>query len=310
MSAAPHDHPHSHHPPAGAGAARDPVCGMRVDPATAQHRAEHAGQSYFFCGRGCREKFTADPAKYLSPGPAPTPTPRGAIWTCPMHPEVRQSGPGPCPICGMALEPLEPAAGADNPELAEMSRRFWVCLVLTVPVAALGMFGGHAPLAPWLEFALATPVVLWGGAPFFVRAWVSIRSLRLNMFTLIGLGTGIAYLDSVASLLVPSLPAYFEAASVIVTLVLLGQVLELKARARTGNAIRALLDLAPKTARRIASDGAEADVPLAAVQPGDLLRVRPGEKVPVDGIGRGWAQRDRRSDADRRADARREGARR
>ena len=284
MSAAPHAPSHSHHPPAGAGAARDPVCGMRVDSATAQHRAEHAGESYFFCGRGCRDKFTADPAKYLSPGPAPVPVPDGAIWTCPMHPQVRQNGPGPCPICGMALEPLEPAAGVDNPELAEMSRRFWVCLVLTLPVAALGMFAEHTPLVPWIECALATPVVLWGGAPFFVRAWVSIRSLRLNMFTLIGLGTGIAYLDSVASLLVPSLPAYFEAASVIVTLVLLGQVLELKARARTGNAIRALLDLAPTTARRITSDGAEADVPLAGVKPGNLLRVRPGEKVPVDGI--------------------------
>jgi Cu+-exporting ATPase len=281
MSAEPHVHSHSHHPPPAADAARDPVCGMSVDPVKTPHHADHAGESYFFCSAGCRQKFVADPAKYLAPKPAPAPS--GAVWTCPMHPEVRQSAPGPCPICGMALEPLEPAAG-DNPELAAMSRRFWVSLGLSLPVAALGMFAEHARFAPWLEFALATPVVLWGGAPFFARAWSSIRSLRLNMFTLIGLGTGIAYLDSVASLAIPTLPAYFEAAAVIVTLVLLGQVLELKARARTGNAIRALLDLAPKTARRIARDGGEADVPLAEVKPADLLRVRPGEKVPVDGI--------------------------
>ena len=283
MSAAASHH-HSHLP---SGGVRDPVCGMSVDPATAQHRAEHAGETYVFCGRGCREKFVADPAKYLSarpaPAPVPAPAPRGTIWTCPMHPEVRQDAPGPCPICGMALEPLEPAAAGDNPELAAMSRRFWVSLVLTVPVAALGMFGAHVPFASWIEFTFATPVVLWGGAPFFARAWTSIKTRRLNMFTLIGLGTGIAYLDSVASLALPTLPAYFEAAAVIVTLVLLGQVLELKARAQTGNAIRALLDLAPKTARRISQAGGEADVPLAEVRHGDLLRVRPGEKVPVDG---------------------------
>ncbi len=273
---------HHHHADPVAGAARDPVCGMSVDPDKTPHRAAHDGEDYFFCGNGCRQKFVADPQKYLAPKPTLAAPPKTAVWTCPMHPEVRQSAPGPCPLCGMALEPLEPAAGAPNPELAEMSRRFWVSLVLTLPVAALGMVAAPWPPAPWIEFVLATPVVLWGGAPFFQRAWASIKTRHLNMFTLIGLGTGIAYLDSVASLVLP-LPSYFEAASVIVTLVLLGQVLELKARQKTGDAIRALLDLAPKSARRIGESG-EADVPLAEVNPGDRLRVRPGEKVPVDGV--------------------------
>ncbi|HXQ49602.1 MAG TPA: heavy metal translocating P-type ATPase [Stellaceae bacterium] len=276
--------------------ARDPVCGMSVDPATARHRADHAGASYVFCGRGCLEKFTADPKKYLAPRPAPTPAHAGALWTCPMHPEVRSNAAGPCPICGMALEPLEPEAASEaNPELAAMQRRFWASLALTVPVAALGMIGAEGRGAQWIAFALATPVVLWGGAPFFARAWASLSGFRLNMFTLIGLGTGIAYLESVVAFLAPgvfppsfrmhdgTVPTYFEAAAVIVTLVLLGQVLELKARAQAGDAIRALLDLAPKTARRIATDGGERDVPLAEIVKGDLLRVRPGEKVPVDG---------------------------
>jgi P-type Cu+ transporter len=289
---------HSHHLPVADDAqAIDPVCGMSVDRATARHRTAHGGKSYFFCGRSCLEKFTADPARYLKPKVEPPPAPIGAIWTCPMHPEVRRDGPGPCPICGMALEPLDPAATAgDNPELAAMSRRFWVSLTLSVPLVALAMFGARSTAAPSIEAALATPVVLWGGAPFFARGWASLVQRRLNMFTLIALGSGIAYLYSVAALLLPGLfPAalrqangaidsYFEAASVIITLVLLGQILELRARARTGGAIRALLDLAPKRARRLEVDGREVDVPLDAIAPGDRLRVRPGEKVPADGI--------------------------
>jgi P-type Cu+ transporter len=291
MSADTHIHAHTH--------ARDPVCGMSVDPATARHRTHSAGEDYYFCSRFCLEKFTADPDKYRAPRaapPAPAPAPAHATWTCPMHPQVRAVAPGPCPICGMALEPLEPnEAGADNPELAAMTRRFWVSLALSLPVAALGMTGVGGRGAAWIELALATPVVLWGGAPFFARAWASLLGLHLNMFTLIGLGTGIAYLESVAGFFAPglfppsfrahdgSVPLYFEAAAVVVTLVLLGQMLELKARAETGGAIRALLDLAPKTARRIAADGSERDVALAEVAKGDFLRVRPGEKIPVDG---------------------------
>ena len=271
---------------------------MSVDPATAKHRLEHDGHRHYFCSRGCLDKFAAAPAKYLEPHPAPSaPVPAGMIWTCPMHPEVQRAAPGPCPICGMALEPMTPAAATgDNPELAVMSRRFWVCLALAVPVAAIGMLGLMGRLFGWIEFALATPVVLWGGAPFFARAWASLVHRSLNMFTLIGLGTGIAYLYSLVAFFAPELfppsfggqdgaiPVYFEAASIIVTLVLLGQMLELKARAQTGNAIRALLDLAPKTARRIGSGGSERDVALDQIMLGDRLRVRPGEKVPVDGI--------------------------
>jgi len=301
----------------------DPVCGMTVDPADASGPYAYKGKSYYFCCDGCLGKFRADPEKYAAPpahaGAEPAArgvgrppahaqetAPPGAIYTCPMHPEVRQEQPGACPKCGMALEPLAPEAESPaNPELADMSRRFWVSLILAAPVAFIGMSDliPGQPLqhhvAPavlkWIQFVLATPVVLWGGWPFFVRAARSVVRFSLNMFTLIGLGTGIAYAYSVAATLAPQVfpasfaghggePAvYFEAAAVITVLVLLGQVLELRARARTSGAIRALLDLAPKTARRLSEGGAEADVPLADVQPGDRLRVRPGEKVPADG---------------------------
>src|SRR5579862_6863587 len=297
MSDARAQHHHQpHHPaPAAGGKVKDVVCGMSVDPAKTPHRAAHEGKDYFFCGAKCREKFLANPAKYLGPKPdAPPGAPAGTIWTCPMHPEIRRDGPGACPICGMALEPLHPApASTPNPELADMTRRFWIGLALTLPVLALAMLGERLPL---LQFALATPVVLWAGWPFFERGWASLVNRSLNMFTLIALGTGIAYLDSVIALFFPELfpgamrsmsgaaPVYFEAAAVITVLVLLGQVLELRARAQTGAAIRALLDLAPKLARRIAADGTEADIPLEQVQRGDRLRVRPGEKIPVDGI--------------------------
>ena len=293
-------------PGATAAKAKDPVCGMSVDPATAKHRAEHDGQEFFFCSAACRAKFLADPARYLRPGPPPAaePVPEGTIFTCPMHPEVRQVGPGSCPICGMALEPLVVTAEAvQNHELIDMSRRFWIGLVLALPVFALEM-GGHVlgldRLVPrqasnLIQLALATPVVLWAGWPFFVRGWQSLVTRNLNMFTLIAMGTGVAWAYSVAATLVPGIfPAafrdhhgavavYFEAAAVITVLVLLGQVLELRARERTGGAIRALLDLAPKTARLLHPDGGEEEVALEAVQVGDRLRVRPGEKVPVDG---------------------------
>ena len=292
---------HHHHP--ASGTARDPVCGMTVDPAAAKHQAEHAGTAYYFCCAGCRTKFLADPARYLTPQPRPAPPPAapGTIYTCPMHPQVRQEGPGACPICGMALEPALPGAEAGpNPELADMNRRFWIALALALPVFVLEM-GAHAGLdrlvppriSLWLQFLLATPVVLWAGWPFFRRAAASVRNRALNMFSLIGLGVGVAYGYSLIATFAPGLfppamrmdglvPVYYEAAAVITVLVLLGQVLELKARARTGGAIRALLKLAPRTARRIGAAGDE-EVPLDAVRPGDRLRVRPGEAVPVDG---------------------------
>jgi P-type Cu+ transporter len=292
---------HDGHAPVGPGPAADPVCGMSVDPLTARYRTEHAGDSYFFCGARCLERFTAEPERFLAPRPAPTSTaPAGeSQWTCPMHPEVVRDRPGSCPICGMALEPVTPAAGSDepNPELADMSRRFWLGLALSVPLLALTMSGAmHSRVALWVQLVLATPVVLWAGAPFFHRGWESIVRGRLNMFTLIALGTGIAYAYSLVAAVAPAIfpasfrtpdrgvPVYFEAAAVIVTLVLLGQVLELRARARTGGAIRALLDLAPKQARLIREDGSEADIPLEQVMPGQRLRVRPGEKLPVDGV--------------------------
>ena len=312
-----HDHgPHAHPPAAGHRLAKDPVCGMSVDPATAAHRAAHDGQDYFFCSAGCKTKFAADPLRYLGPAQSPAPAaPRpswqtaGAIYTCPMHPEVRQEGPGSCPICGMALEPAMPSADdGPNPELRDMTRRFWIGLLLTLPVFALemgshifdiyGLLGIDARQSSWIQFACATPVVLWAGAPFFARGWASLVSRNLNMFTLIALGTGVAWGYSVVALFAPGLfppefrshgahggtvAVYFEAAAVITVLVLLGQVLELRAREQTGGAIRALLDLAPKQARRIAADGSEQDVPLDQVQAGDRLRVRPGETVPVDG---------------------------
>jgi Cu+-exporting ATPase len=274
--------------------------------ANAPLRAAHAGQVYRFCNPRCRERFVADPERYLAGG-APPPSAPGRRWTCPMHPEIVRDAPGPCPLCGMALEPMEPSLEdeAENEELRDMTRRFRVSAVLTLPLFLLAMAEmiprlsfAHSvpgPALAWLQLALATPVVLWGGAPFFARGWASLFT-RLNMFSLIALGTGAAYAYSVAAVLAPGwfpasfrdahgqVPLYFEAAAVIVTLVLLGQVLELRARSRTGAAIRALLGLAPKTARRLRPDGGEADVPLEDVQPGDRLRVRPGEKVPVDGV--------------------------
>ena len=286
-----------------AESARDPVCGMSVDPARTPHRAEHDGQSYFFCGTRCRERFIAEPARYVSEKPMQEQATAGTQWTCPMHPEIIRDAPGACPICGMALEPLTPVAGEEpeNPELRQMTHRLWVTAALSVPLLIIAM-GGHAVamLSPralaWLQLALATPAVLWGGWPFFQRGWASLRNRSLNMFTLIALGTGVAYLYSVVAAVIPGIfpasfrgadggvPLYFEAASVITALVLLGQVLELRARSQTGGAIRALLDLAPKQARLVREDGSEADIPLDVVKPGDRLRVRPGEKVPVDGV--------------------------
>ncbi len=299
-------HHRQDHAGRASGMAIDPVCGMSVDPAKTIHHARHEGHDVHFCSAGCRAKFEADPDRYLGKAPAtpPPPAPPGTVYTCPMHPEVRQEGPGACPICGMALEPATATAAAGpNPELADMSRRFWIGLALAAPVFVLEMGGhilGHAFIlargtSDWIQFALATPVVLWAGAPFFKRAWASVVSRRLNMFTLIGIGVGAAYAYSVAAMLAPGLfppafrgeggrpPVYFEAAAVIIVLVLLGQVLELRARARTGGAIRALLDLAPKTARRIGNDGADEEITLDLIKVGDRLRVRPGEKVPVDG---------------------------
>ena len=305
--------PHPVHDHAGAAAlqagsahlAKDPVCGMDVDPHTAKHRADNAGRTYYFCSARCRERFVADPAKFLAEDTAkPEPVPEGTIYTCPMHPEIRQVGPGSCPICGMALEPVTVTAETGpNPELVDMTRRFWIGVVLAVPVVALEM-GGHLTnlhmllgqqLSNWLQLVLATPVVLWAGWPFFVRGWNSIVTRNLNMFTLIALGTGVAWLYSVVATVAPgifpaafrgmdgSVAVYFEAAAVITVLVLLGQVLELRAREQTSGAIRALLDLAPKTARRIKTDGSEEEVTLDLIGIGDRLRVRPGEKVPVDG---------------------------
>ncbi len=300
-------HDHAAYGASDAAKVKDPVCGMMVDPATAKHRTEHAGHTYYFCNPRCREKFVANPAAYLEPAPkAEPPAKAGVIYTCPMHPEVRQLGPGTCPKCGMALEPEDAAAGAEegpNPELADMTRRFWIGLVLTVPVVALEM-GGHLTnlhmilgqtASNWLQLALATPVVLWAGWPFFVRGWQSLVNRSLNMFTLIAMGTGIAWVYSIIATIAPDLfPAafrgeegavavYFEAAAVITVLVLLGQVLELRARENTGGAIRALLNLAPKIAHRM-RDTADEDIPLEHVVKGDRLRVRPGESVPVDGV--------------------------
>ena len=290
----------------GGRRAIDPVCGMTVDPHTTAHRHSDRGQDHFFCSAGCRTKFAADPTKYLGMKTShEAPLAEGTIYTCPMHPEIRQQGPGHCPICGMALEPLVAAAEeGPNPELLDMTRRFWIALALTLPLLALDM-GGHfaglhmwlsPTLSNWIELVLATPAVLWAGAPFFVRGWQSVATRNLNMFTLIAMGTGVAWAYSVIGTVAAGIfPAafrdpggavgiYFESAAVITVLVLLGQVLELKARAQTSGAIRALLDLAPKTARRVAADGSEAEVPLELIAVGDLVRVRPGEKVAVDGV--------------------------
>src|SRR5262245_10540881 len=277
-------HTHHHAKPApGAGLATDPVCGMTVDPHTAKHRADHAGRPYYFCSAGCRAKFLADPERYLASKEreAPPAVPEGTVYTCPMHPEIRQIGPGSCPICGMALEPvLVEIEQGPNPELVDMTRRFWIGLALTVPVLLLDM-GSHflgldrlvdRQTANWLELIFATPVVVWAGWPFFVRGWRSLVTRNLNMFTLIAMGTGVAWIYSVAATLFPNafpagfrehdgaVPVYFEAAAVITVLVLLGQLLELRARERTSGAIRALIDLAPRTARRVRADGTEEEV--------------------------------------------------
>ena len=286
---------------------KDPVCGMSVDPHATPHKAEHNGHPYYFCSAGCRTKFLAEPSRYLDPAAAAAkaePVPEGTTYTCPMHPEIRQVGPGSCPICGMALEPLLVTAEAGpNVELIDMTRRFWVGLALSLPVLLFEM-GGHLTgldrlvtrgTSNWIQLLFATPVVLWAGWPFFERGWQSLVTRNLNMFTLIAMGTGVAWAYSIVATLAPevfpaafrgpdgSVAVYFEAAAVITVLVLLGQVLELRARESTSGAIRALLDLAPKTARRIRDDGSEEEVQLDMVHVGDRLRVRPGEKVPVDG---------------------------
>jgi Cu+-exporting ATPase len=324
---------------------KDPVCGMMVDAARAAGKFDYKGATYYFCNPRCLEKFRAEPEKYLAPATAATKPKAPAdqrIYTCPMDPEVRQTGPGICPKCGMALEPevalapasktqwvcpmhpqivrdepgscpicgmaLEPrtftAAEEENPELRDMSRRFWVSLIFTAPLMVLAMAHMVGPWqhalegrwVAWFQLVLASPVVLWGGWPFFERFWASLKFRHLNMFTLIGMGVGVAYVYSVVASIAPgifpesfrgeggSADVYFEAAAAITVLVLLGQVLELRARSRTSSAIRALLDLSPKMARRIRPDGGEEDIPLEQVQPGERLRVRPGEKVPVDGV--------------------------
>ena len=287
--------------------ATDPVCGMSVERATARHFTRHEGKGFYFCSAGCKGKFEAEPEKYLGDRPAPEPMPKGRQYTCPMHPEIVRDKPGSCPICGMALEPMGVPTGDEgpNPELIDFTRRLWVSAVLSIPLLLITM-GPMVGLpfrewlgertAAWTELVLATPVVLWAAIPFFHRGYESIVNRSPNMWTLISIGVGTAYVYSVVATLFPdifphqfrghggSVPVYFEAAAVIVALVFLGQVLELKARERTGSAIRALLDLAPKTARRIADDGTETDVPLEDVKAGDRLRVRPGDSVPVDGV--------------------------
>ena len=306
-----HDHGlhggHHHEHEGAAGQVKDPVCGMTVDPHATTHRAQYEGKPYYFCSSGCQSKFMAEPAKYVEPAAArkAEPVPEGTIYTCPMHPQIRQVGPGSCPICGMALEPvLATAETGPSHELIDMTRRFWIGLALSLPVVVLEM-GGHLTglghyvgqqTSNWIQMLLATPVVLWAGWPFLERGWQSLVSRNLNMFTLIAMGTGVAWIYSMVATLAPgifpaafrghdgSVAVYFEAASVITVLVLLGQVLELRARESTSGAIRALLDLAPKTARRIMPDGTEQEVQLDTVQVGDRLRVRPGEKVPVDGV--------------------------
>ena len=291
----------------------DVVCGMQVDPASAAGVSQFEGKNYYFCSKGCKTKFDANPRQFLQPqtvnaeAPGVKPEVPAAEWTCPMHPQIVRNGPGPCPICGMALEPRTVTLEeGPNAELIDMSRRFWVSAALAAVLLVLAM-GEYLPgdfmkglrsarWSGWLELALATPVVLWGGWPFFVRGWMSIVNRSLNMFTLIALGVSVSYVYSVVATVFPDwFPAsfrddagrvgvYFEAAAVIVALILLGQVLELRARSQTGAAIRKLLGMAAKSARRIGEDGKEEDVPLEAVKVGDRLRVRPGEKVPVDGV--------------------------
>ena len=339
----------------------DPVCGMKVDPATAAGRSEHAGVTYYFCSGHCKQSFDRDPAKYAGTGVgpaapldrhhagpeathahhhdepeathahphgvAPAP-PEGTNYTCPMHPEIIRDRPGSCPICGMALEPVTATGDDANPELAEMGRRFWASLALTVPLLALAMgemvpaLRGIVPprAATWIQLALATPVVVWGGWPFFARGWASLVRRSLNMFTLIALGTGAAYAYSLIATLLPGLipasfrthggvvPVYFEAAAVITTLVLLGQVLELRARSQTSGAIKALLGLAPKAARRLREDGSEEDVPLDASAGRRSAPGPPGGESARRRRGRRGPQHGRRVDDHRRADPGREGA--
>ncbi len=316
---------HTHRPDAATmDQVTDPVCGMKVDPSVAEHAVDHRGEQFYFCSAGCKGKFLADPGQYTGHGfpdraaggraghatepghGQPTPSEGESVeYTCPMHPEIRQDGPGTCPICGMALEPVIVTADTGpSEELRDMTRRFWVGVVLSIPVVILGMGRDLVPwlhdnisatASAWTQLVLATPVVLWAGWPFFVRGWASVRTRNLNMFTLIAMGTGVAWLFSVVATVAPGIfPAafredravevYFEAAAVITTLVLLGQVLELRAREATSGAIKALLDLSPKTARRVGEDGTEEEVTLDQVEIGDMLRVRPGEKVPVDGL--------------------------
>ena len=304
-----HPHAHAHdpqeHPAPGSAdeALKDPVCGMTVSTES-PHKAEHVGRPYWFCSAGCRTKFLTEPQKYLAPvvSPAePTPAAAGTVYTCPMHPEIRQDHPGNCPKCGMTLEPVMPSLDDEaNPELADFTHRFWWTLPLTVIVTVLAMFGhrlGWMAMATqsWVELVLSVPIVLWAGWPFFVRGAQSVVNRSPNMWTLISLGTGSAFVYSVVATVAPQVfpdsfvsmgrvAVYFEAAAVIISLTLLGQLLELKARSQTSAAIKSLLGLAPKTARRIAADGSEEDIPLANVHVGDKLRVRPGEKVPVDGV--------------------------
>lgn len=305
-------HGHEHVRPRGAAVVasadkvKDPVCGMMIDPATASFRESYAGETYYFCSEGCHRRFVADPKRYLSleqNKPEP-PVPEGTIYTCPMHPQIRQVGPGSCPICGMALEPEMPTAETGpSAELADMTRRFWGATILTIPVLALSMGAellrlDHVipqQISNWIQLVLATPVVLWAGYVFFERGLASIRNRSLNMFTLIAMGIGVAWLFSIVATVAPqvfpdtmktmggAVPVYFEAAAIITALALLGQVLELRAREQTSGAIRALLDLAPKTARRIRADGGDEEVQVDLIGVGDRLRVRPGEKIPVDG---------------------------
>jgi Cu+-exporting ATPase len=296
---------HSRHPSAAEAVVRDPACGMTVDPATSKYRLEHAGHIHHFCSAGCKAKFSADPEHYLdNAGPKPA-APEGTIYTCPMHPQVRQLGPGSCPICGMALEPeVATLDTAPNPELADMTRRFWIGAVLALPAVVLEMgghlAGGHGWVDPtvsnWIQWVFATPVVVWAGWPFFVRGWQSLVTRHLNMFTLVAMGTGVAYVYSLVGTFAPGVfPAtfrghggavavYFEAAAVITVLVLLGQVLELRAREATSGAIKALLQLAPKTAWRVDDGDIDHEVQIDSLMVGDRLRVKPGEKVPVDGV--------------------------
>lgn len=293
-------HGHATHQPAAAGQSTDPVCGMTV-AADSSHRATHAGNDYRFCSAGCRTKFLAEPDRYLAPAKSAPPTlPAGTTYTCPMHPEVVRSEPGSCPLCGMALEPVIPTLDeGENPELTDFRRRFIWTLPLSLAVLMLAMFGGGTDIVSpearsWIELVLSVPVVLWAGWPFFPRWWQSIANRSPNMWTLIGTGVGAAFIYSVVATLAPGLfpdsfrehgrvAVYFEAAAIIVSLTLLGQMLELKARSSTSAALRALLGLAPKTARRVRDDGTEDDIPLTHVHVGDRLRVRPGEKIPVDG---------------------------